>query len=437
MTNNNQTDAKLFMGIHRSDMQRYFQFTILLLAAGSIYPLLYLRQNFETPILEAFGITTAELGQYYSWLGVMYIVTYLPSGWLADKISPKLLVTFSMASTGLLGLWFSTIPGKSVLPFIFIGWGITAGLTFWASLLKGVQMLAKKNEKGRFFGILEGCRGLVEALLATAAVALFAYLVDKGISETDSLPSVIRLYVYNCFALAVLCLLFLKSGNTQDSAKPKIESENPLKDVFFLAKIPELWLMAIIILTGYQLFWATYSFSAFLQDIHGATAVTAAFITVAKLWMRPIGGIGAGILGDKYGKENILVMTLLGSCACLLVMIIFPRLNSVVILLGIILLVGLLTYATRGLYWSILDSCNVPERITGLAIGVISLIAYTPDIYLPLLNGYLSERYEGRALYNLYFGYIGISGFAGVLAALALKRMGKKRRLAQSGTAQA
>jgi hypothetical protein len=53
----------------------------------------------------------------------------------------------------------------------------------------------------------------------------------------------------------------------------------------------------------------------------------------------------------------------------------------------VVLFVGVLTYATRGLYWAIMDSCNVPLRVTGLAIGVISLLAYTPDVYLPQLNG--------------------------------------------------
>ena len=144
-----------------SNLKRYFQFALLLLAAGAIYPLLYLRQNFETSILEAFQITTIDLGNYYSMLGIVYFLSYVPSGWLADKISPRILIAFSMALTGGLGLWFASIPSKEVLPYIFIAWGIGAGLTFWASMLKGVKMLARPDEQGRFFGIIDGGRGLV------------------------------------------------------------------------------------------------------------------------------------------------------------------------------------------------------------------------------------------------------------------------------------
>lgn len=87
----------------QSGFQPNFQVFILLLAAGSIYPLIYLRQNFETTILETFHISSSELGTYYSMLGTMFLLTYLPSGWLADRVSPRLLLTFSMMVTGILG----------------------------------------------------------------------------------------------------------------------------------------------------------------------------------------------------------------------------------------------------------------------------------------------------------------------------------------------
>ncbi|UTW11864.1 MFS transporter [Marinobacterium rhizophilum] len=413
----------------KTDFKRYFQFGLLLLAAGAIYPLLYLRQNFETSILEAFQITTGDLGNYYSMLGVMYFVCYVPSGWLADRLSPRLLVTFSMVATGALGLWFASIPSKDVLVYIFMAWGIAAGLTFWASMLKGVKMLAQKNEQGRFFGILDGGRGLVEAVLATIAISIFAYAVESnGLSNTLALKQVIYMYSFTCIGIGVLTFLFFRDGKAVEADSGSKGSGNLVRDLKFLMSIPELWMVALIIFCGYQLFWATYSFSAFMQESYQVTAVTAGFITVAKLWMRPIGGIGAGILGDRYGKENILAIALLGATLGLVFLILFPQLSSVYLLLAIVLLIGVLTYAIRGLYWAILDGCNLPMQVTGLAIGVISLIAYTPDIFLPQINAYIAARYEGITVYNLYFGYIAVMGMIGTLATLKLKTMTAKKR---------
>lgn len=265
---------------------------------------------------------------------------------------------------------------------------------------------------------------MVEAVLATIAIGIFAYAIEsRGLSSTLALKQVVYLYAYTCLGLAVVILLFVRDQKGSEEEANSNRSGNLWKDLKFLASIPELWLMAAIVFCGYQLFWATYSFSAFLQEGYEITAVTAGFITVAKLWMRPIGGIGAGFLGDKFGKENILAFSLFGATAGLVCIVVFPQIDNVAFILVIVLLIGVLTYAIRGLYWAILDDCEVPVEVTGLAIGVISLIGYTPDVILPQINAFIAARYEGITVYNLYFGYIAVMGLLGGAAALTMKRM--------------
>jgi len=139
--------------------QRYWKLAVLVIVAGNIYPLIYLRQNYQISIVEAFNITSAQLNDNYTWLGIVYVLTYVPSGWLADRISPRVLMSFSLLFAGLIGAWFSTLPSAEYLPFIFIGWGLAAGLTFWSALIKATTLLARPEEQSRFFGILEGGRG--------------------------------------------------------------------------------------------------------------------------------------------------------------------------------------------------------------------------------------------------------------------------------------
>jgi nitrate/nitrite transporter NarK len=220
--------------------------------------------------------------------------------------------------------------------------------------------------------------------------------------------------------------LFLRL-KIEESEESVTEKGNLISDLKMLLSVPELWLVALIILCGYQLFWATYSFSAFLQEKYTMTASAAALITVAKLWMRPIGGLGAGFLGDKMGRENVLSITMGLSIIGLFGLLFLPASAGSYILLFIVLLMGVMTYATRGLYWSILESSNIPVRVTGLAIGVISLIAYTPDIYLPKINGYFADRYTGVVVYQMYFGFIAATGVLGLIAIAALKSRIKNR----------
>ncbi|MEX3845267.1 nitrate/nitrite transporter [Paraburkholderia sp. BR10882] len=407
-------------------MQRYVQLLLLVLAAGGIYPLLYLRQVYQTTMLDVLHIDNAQLGYLYSVLGIVFFVSYLPSGWLADRVAPRLLICFSLIGTGALGLWYSTAPSFHALLVIFCLWGVTTGLTFWASVLKRVRMIAGANEQGRFFGLLDGGRGLVEALLATAALALFAAATGSGRGEAAGLRHVIYMYSFTCIALGALMSFFKDPAPAPAESKPVEANANGSlwRDLATLAAIPQLWLMAAVVFCGYQIFWATYSFSAYLQqgEMH-MTVVAAGMVTTAKLWMRPIGGIGGGFLGDRLSNLRVLIWALFLAVAGLIGLIVLPALRNMALLGAVVLFIGLMTYAIRGLYWTLLDYCAIPMRITGLAIGLVSLIGYSSDIFLPLVNGYITEHYAGMLGYQIYFAYVAAIGTLGGIAALVLKRM--------------
>ena len=391
----------------RSDkVSRYVQLMLLVLAAGAIYPILYLRQVYQTTMLEVFQINHSELGYLYSMLGTIFLLSYLPSGWLADRIAPRFLIFFSLVATGCLGLWYSTVPSMTGLLIIFGCWGLTTGLTFWASVLKRVKMIAHHTEQGRFFGILDGGRGLVEALMATVALGLFAFTTEtRGESAAEGFKHVVYLYAFTCIAIGGVLVLIKDPKSLEDMATEKSGASNLFNDLATLVKIPELWLVTAIVFCGYHIFWATYSFSDYLQG-NGMTAVMAGTITTIKLWMRPIGGIGGGWLGDKFSNISVLIVALILATLAMVGMIVFPALNSLGLLIGTVIFIGLMTYAIRGLYWAILDTCNIPLRITGLAIGIVSVIGYMPDAFIPLINGYLTEHFPGAIGYQMYFGYI-------------------------------
>lgn len=405
-------------------LQRYLQLAVLVIVAGAIYPLIYLRQNFEVTILESFGMTAAQLGQSYAMLGVLFVITYIPSGWLADRIAPRILMSFSLAFAGVLGIWFSTMPSFESVRIIFAGWGLATGLTFWSALIKATAVLARPNEQGRFFGILDGGRGLVEALLATIAVGLFAYWLESlGQDPADALRKVIWFYVVFMLAMSPIVLFALKEnrGGARDVSEDGAGTSRLLDDLKVIATRPEIWLAAVCILTGYQLFWATYSFSAYFQIHYGLSAVAVGSITVAKLWMRPIGAAAAGFAGDFLDRERVLGALLLLAAVSLAGLVVLPAGAGTAMLLTMVLVIGILTYAVRGIYWATLESCNVPNRTKGLAIGAISLLGYSPDIYLPLINGALLERFPGKLGYDIYFSGIAIMGIFGALAAWRLK----------------
>ncbi|KVH46979.1 MFS transporter [Burkholderia diffusa] len=412
-----------------SRARRYLQLLLLVIAAGAIYPMLYLRQVYQPTMLQFFRIDDVQLGYLYSSLGTIFLVSYLPSGWLADRLSPRWLICFSLLATGALGLVYATGPSFNALVLIFGGWGLTTGLTFWAAVIKRVNMIAGPDEQGRFFGLLDGGRGLVEALLATVAITLFAYVTQaRGGTDAAGFTLVVHLYAFFCIALGVL-LALVKDPTHADERRTAVQRRrdgghrgNVLTDLKTLAAIPELWLVAAIVFCGYQVFWATYSFSAYLHEGNfGLTATAAGFITTLKLWMRPVGGIGGGFLGDRVSKVSVLFWALLLAALSLVGLIAAPPHSPQAMLVVLVLFIGILTYAIRGLYWSLLDDCRVPARCAGLAIGLISVLGYSPDVFVPLINGYVTQTWPGAHGYQLYFGYIAAIALCGAGAAALLK----------------
>lgn len=409
------------------DFKRYFQFFILIIGAGAIYPLVYLRTSFQTPMLEAFGLDVSQLSNLYAMLGTMFIVGYFPSGWLADKISAKKLISFSLLVTGILGFWFSTYPSFQMMYIIFFAWGISTVFTFWSALIKAVKMLAKQEEQARFFGVLDGGRGVVEALLGTVAMLIFSYFMsgeNGGVEATKSaLSKVIYMYSVACIVLSALVGFFL--SESQESEKTKEDSKvsknklNLIDSLKRVASTPEVWIMSSIIFCGYVLYWTIYYFSGYLTTNHSVPSITAGYVSVVILWMRPIGGIGGGFLGDKIGKEKVLAMSMLLASIGLGVLAIFPEASQSFLPYVMVVFVGLMLYFIRGLYWSLLDECKIPDYILGLAIGFISFMGYLPDIIIPIFSGNVFTKYQdGAQAYNTYFIVSAIIGLIGTAITL-------------------
>ncbi|MDZ7685324.1 MAG: MFS transporter [Gammaproteobacteria bacterium] len=231
------------------------------------------------------------------------------------------------------------------------------------------------TSRAGLFGILEGGRGIVEAILGSIAVAWFAWtLSNLDASTPEALRQVILIYVGALLIMAPVTWLTLSDIDHDDGEALEQEVHvDTVRDAKIILAKPEVWLAAICILCGYSLFYATYSFAGYLQTELGLSAVMVGWITLGRLWMRPIGGILAGFVGDHYRVDRVLSILLALCSISLAGMIFLPTGGSVAVILLIVLVTGLFTYAVRGIFWSTLDSCDVPNHVKGLAIGIISL----------------------------------------------------------------
>ena len=423
----------------KSNKNRYLQFFLIVLAAGSIYPLIYLRQTYQETILEVFTMTLEQMNIIYSILGIVFVVGYFPSGLLSDKFSSKKLLALSLFMTAVGGVWFVQIPSYGNVVLIFCIWGTFAVFTFWSAHMKLVKLLAKPEEEGRFFGILDGGRGLVEAVLASIGVAIFANVLGTSSAleaRKGALQAIIWMYVIVLFALSILVMLFVEDDKkflkvtdaTTDTAKQNVEKAKfQMKDLKMLFSNKAIFIMSGIIFMSYAVTWVYYYFSGFLQTNIAVDAVTVGTVMVVSLWMRPVGGILGGVLADKIGKASVLMSAIILASIGLVVMAILPVSAGNTVFYGLVIITSAFIYAIRGTYWSLLGDTKIDDKITGVAIGTISLVGYLPDIILPLFINGLFASFGDYGGYNAYFISSAIIGGIAVVLILLFKAVIKKR----------
>lgn len=92
--------------MNKAFIKKYGTLLLLACAPGFIFQLPYIRESFYVPIQNAMQLTNAQMGSLSAWYAVVATPAYFLGGIVADKFSPRIMLTFSLISTGLLGIWF-------------------------------------------------------------------------------------------------------------------------------------------------------------------------------------------------------------------------------------------------------------------------------------------------------------------------------------------
>lgn len=364
---------------------------------------------------------------------------------MSDKFSAKKLLVASLFGTAIGGFWFAQVPGYTSVVLIFCIWGFFSVFTFWSSHMKLVKLLTREGEEGRFFGILDGGRGVVEAVLASIAVFIFSKILGSSTNVVDkrsAIVAVIYMYSIVLFIVAILIAIFVEEDSKKVKENKDIAEQNKQKfkfsDVLEVLKNKKVYLLGGIIFMSYAVTWTVYYLGGFLETNIGVGAVTVGTVMMVVLWMRPIGGTVAGFLADKFGKERIVMSSLTGAAICLILTSILPASSGKSVFYVLVVGTGLFIYAIRGTYWSLLGDCDIDNKIVGVAIGLVSLVGYLPDIILPIFNSFLFKTFGNNGGYNAYFISSAIIGFVGVILVMVFGRTVKKDKAMklENGAAQ-
>ena len=417
--------------INKSTKQRVIFMIALIIAGETIFFLPFvLARVFRPTLLVVFDLTNFELGTIFSVYGIVAMVSYLFGGPLADKFPARKLISIALATTAFGGLVMASIPSLENMKLLYAFWGLTTIFLFWAALIRATREWGGEKLQGSAFGFLEGGRGLVAALIATVAVAIFAVLLPVDVKSaslaqrTDAFSYII-LFV-SIFTLIVSVLVYFTLPSTNDNQAYESTSIS-LKVIWKVMAMPVVWLQAIIIVCAYVGYKATDDFSLYAKDVLLFDDVRAAGVGTIALWMRPVVAISAGFIADRLSASKMIifsfVLMLIGG-----IVIGSGVLNQGIFwyFLIIIVTISIGIYALRGLYFAIMEEGGIPLIYTGTAVGLISVIGYTPDIFMGPLMGYLLDRSPGALGHQHVFLVLAGFSFIGLVAAFWFRGITKR-----------
>ena len=417
----------------RSRWQRALIIVSLIFAGEAIFTLPYHVTRFFRPtFLEVFELTATELGVAQSAYGFIAMAAYFFGGPLADRFESRKLLAGSLWATALGGIYLATFPDVTGVMLVWGFFGLTNILLFWAALIKVTRAWGGDDQQGLAYGLLDGGRGLLAAVLASLGVFAFSVAFPLGYdaATVEQKGAVLRqvIYGYTAVTAAVGALVWftlrgLDGGASDTQSAPSGDFFRQIKAVI---KLRVVWLQSTVLVCAYTCYKAFDQYALFAVRGHGIDEIDAAQIVATGAWTRPIAALALGLLGDRFGISRMALV-----CFVLLIIShsLFAFTGNALGTLSMILLntlvTGIAIFGLRGLYFGLMEEGQIPLAVTGTAVGLVSVIGYTPDVYIAAVAGYLIDQSPGLAGFqHLFMLLLGFS-VVGDMAAIAFERQAR------------
>jgi sugar phosphate permease len=377
----------------------FLSITLLILSGELIFLLPYvLARVFRPTFLEVFNLSNLQLGGLFSVYGTVAILSYLYGGVISDKFQPKILIAISLFFTAFGGLVLSTYPSYLILQILWGYWGFTTVFLFWGAMIKATRVWGGSRNQGEAFGLLDGGRGLVAASMGTLGVLIFSVFLTNDIElaslveRKNAFRYVILFLSFIVFVTGILVIVLMETSqegviNKNASLIPNIKS---------VLKTPSVWLIMFITISAYVGYKVTDIYSLYASDVMDFDNLEAANIGSLQLYLRPLVCLLVALFANKKSYIHLIIIGFIIMLVGALIFslgIVQVDMNYVFFFSLIVVATG--TYAIRALYFSLMQEGHVPLVLTGTAVGVISVVGYTPDIFASPVIGYLLDTYPG------------------------------------------
>ncbi|MDF2676588.1 MAG: transporter [Bacillota bacterium] len=400
-----------------SKLRKYLSILALSASGGSIYLIPYIRYVFYDHQIAAMGITNQQLGFLSTIYAIGCMLLYIPGGIIADKTSTKKCIILSLLSTAVLTTIFAFSMNYTAALIIWFLFAFTTTFVFWGSLFKTIRLIATENEQGFIFGLYYMGNGIFGAIVN--GIAIWTMRFSDQMNTQFSYA--VLIYAASTLVSAILIWVLIKED--KEKSKELKVNEFKLSQVGGLVKNPILWIFSFIIFAGYAVYSSTSYFTPYLTEVVGITPEESGVLSIFRTYLFYILAPLSGIVADKVFKSTSKwFMSLFAILALLFLgVMLLPEGTSVIVVSLYTLLPGMFGLALYGIIFSIAQETRIPAAVMGTAVGIASIIGYTPDFFMSTMFGTWLDNF-GASGYRYIFLFLMSVCIVGLLASFFIYR---------------
>lgn len=354
-------------------------FIILSAAVALAYQLPYMRYTFYDQMAAALQLNDTQMGLLATALTFTNTLCYPIGGFFAERFSMKKLICITLAAYAVLTALFAFTTNFVVLMGIHVLYGFFGIATLWSAYLAGLRTLGDENSQSTIFGSSEATRGMIQTITA------FVFLGIMNVAATPILGFKLVMLTGAAFTgvFLVLALIFLpKEGIREESSG---EEKYSLKDIL---KNKGVWLTIWVIMCAYVSWTLGNGYlTTYTVRVLGVSESVASTIGVIRSYVIVFlaGFIGGWVL-DRFTYKGRGFLLLFASVIIVIAGVMLTS-KVVPVCVGLTLVLAFLANVMKSTYWSIMGQAGIPARMTAVATGIISFIAFIPDFIVPTLCG--------------------------------------------------
>lgn len=380
----------------RDTRQTVYIFAVLILAAGTVYKVPYLKSVFYDQMVSSLGVTHTQIGILSSVYAGVKMVLYIPGGIIADRLDTKKCLIFSLIGESLLTAVYATLPSMLILAAIQALMAVV-NIFFWTSFIKSIRILGRDQSQGKIFGFSEGLRGITGSAATFIGLQVVSMFVEEG------RPIRFVLWFYALYYFVVGLLIWKIYPEHMESGNERCQNWRDYVEVF---KRPAIWMVSLLIFTSYSLQVAFEYTTSYMTQVLGASAVLAGI--VATLRDNVCGIIGSPLAGSwvdrKKSPTQVALRLLLVEIVLCLLLIMSPETTGAAIPVMVLILVfSTVIYGVRGVYYSTMSETGVPVTLTATATAAVAVFGYTPDMFMSLWCGRILDTHGYQEGYKQIF----------------------------------